>query len=226
MALDPEHKLVLAVVIAKRSNSAALTLLGAVKRKIPPLPPAPRRQRHRQRRRKSQLTQRRRQRVLLLATDGYPAYPRAVELTFGTPPPPGLRHAVVQKHRDEQGHVVCVERRAAVGTMKDLARALAASPVSVVANTAFVERHNATDRHRNARKHRRTYRFSKDWGVHEAVSHFTYYTYNFCWPVRTLPHQRGDGTHQPRTPAMSAGLTDHVWTLTQWLQQVVTGLSG
>src|SRR5262249_56980670 len=79
------------------------------------------------------------------------------------------------------------------------------------------ERQNATDRHRNARKGRRTYRFSKDWEVHEAVTYFTLFSYNFCWPVRTLRRgERGSGYAQ-RTPAMVAGLTDHVWTLEEGL---------
>ena len=43
------------------------------------------------------------------------------------------------------------------------------------------------------------------------MGYFTYYTYNFCWPVRTLaqeladPHSKTKRT--PRTPAMAAGLT-------------------
>ena len=53
-------------------------------------------------------------------------------------------------------------------------------------NTSFVERQHATDRGQNARKARRTYRFSKDWRVHEAMTYFTLYRYNFCWVVRTL----------------------------------------
>ena len=85
---------------------------------------------------------------------------------------------------------------------------------------------------RNARKQRRTYRFSKDRGVHEAVTYFTYYTYNFCWCVRTLAQriiQRGkrkDRTKwKQKTPAMAAGLTDHVWSLDQWLSYPIAGLS-
>jgi hypothetical protein len=49
-----------------------------------------------------------------------------------------------------------------------------------------VERENGTDRHRNARKARETYRSSKDWWIHEAVTYLTMYAYNVCWPVRTL----------------------------------------
>ena len=41
--------------------------------------------------------------------------------------------------------------------------------------------------------------------MHKAVTYFTMYSYNFCWPVRTL--QR---LGRQRTPAMSAGLADHV----------------
>jgi len=84
-------------------------------------------------------------------------------------------------------------------------------------NTAFVERHNGTDRNRNARKVRKSYCFSKDWYVHNAMTYFTMYSYNFCWPVRTLRSQEQDQRWHSRTPAMSAGLTDHIWSLSEWL---------
>ena len=80
-----------------------------------------------------------------------------------------------------------------------------------------MERHNATDRHHNARKSRKTYRFSKDWRYHEAVTYFTMYSYNFCWPVRTLRRPAEEGRWERRTPAMAAGLTDHVWSLSEWI---------
>jgi hypothetical protein len=53
--------------------------------------------------------------------------------------------------------------------------------------------------------------------VHQAVTYFTMYSYNFCWPVRTLRVKGPDGHWHPRTPAMAAGLTDHVWSLRGWL---------
>jgi hypothetical protein len=83
-------------------------------------------------------------------------------------------------------------------------------------DTVFVERHNGTDRHRNARKARKTYRFSKDWEVHEAMSYFTLYNYNFCWPVRTLRVRDDRGDWRPRSPAIAAGLADHVWSMAEW----------
>ena len=95
--------------------------------------------------------------------------------------------------------------------------ALKSSVCSRTINTSFVERHHGTARGQNARQSRRTYRFSKDWEVHEAMSYFTRYRYNFCWPVRTLRVRGADGRWQERTPAMSAGLADHIWSLEEWL---------
>ena len=48
------------------------------------------------------------------------------------------------------------------------------------------------------------------------MSYFTRYRYNFCWPVRTFGFADGEGRWQERTPAMSAGLADHVWSLEEW----------
>jgi hypothetical protein len=61
--------------------------------------------------------------------------------------------------------------------------ALARSKVSRRINTSFLERQNATDRHHNMRKVRKTYTFSKAWRVHEAMTYFKMYSYNFCWHV-------------------------------------------
>jgi len=71
---------------------------------------------------------------------------------------------------------------------------LVAIAVSNTINTAFVERYNGTDRNRNARKVRKSYCFSKDWDVHNAMTYFTMYSYNFCWPVRTLRVQDQNGS--------------------------------
>ena len=46
---------------------------------------------------------------------------------------------------------------------------------------------------------------------------FSYFSYNFCWPVRTLRIQDKEKRWQKRTPAMAAGLTNHVWSLSEWL---------
>ena len=95
--------------------------------------------------------------------------------------------------------------------------ALGQSRVSRWINTSFLERQNATDRHRNARKVRKAYTFSKDWQVHESMTYFSMYSYNFCWPVRTLAERDDRGCLRRRTPAMAAGLADHVWTMREWV---------
>jgi len=112
---------------------------------------------------------------------------------------------------------VKVETRVVFGCPADVEAALKASLVSRHVNTSFIERQNGTDRNRNARKVRKSYCFSKEWDVHQAMTYYTMYSYNFCWPVRTLATRDELGGRHDRTPAMSAGLTDHVWTLREWL---------
>ena len=170
----------------------------------------------------------------LMTSDEYAGYPGAILAVYGeevTPPrtgkpgrpaapyqaiPDGLNYATVHKTR-EGNRVVAVDRRLVYGSEAGLDAALANSPVSATVNTAYLERHNGTDRHRNARKARKSYCFSKDWDMHAAVSYFTLYSYNFCWPVRTLRQKDALGHWQERTPAMAAGLADHVWSLREWL---------
>ena len=129
--------------------------------------------------------------------------------------PKRLRYATVHKER-EKGRVVQVTTRVVFGTLVAVLAALADSLVSKVVNIAFVERHHGSDRNRNRRKVRKTCCFSKDWEVHEAMTYFTLYSYNFCWPVRTLRVEVGERQYQPRTPAMAAGFTDHIWSIREW----------
>jgi hypothetical protein len=58
---------------------------------------------------------------------------------------------------------------------------------------------------------------NKDIEVHHAASYFVGYCYNFCWSVRTLRVHGEDGHWQQRTPTMAAGLTDHIWSLWEWI---------
>ena len=169
---------------------------------------------------------------LLLTSDEYAPYEGAIQRTFGVPVPapsgPGrprivhrrvfpedLTYATVHKHREGQ-RVVAVDRRLIFGTAATLEGALKRSEVSDAVNTSFLERQNGADRGRNARKVRKTYRFSKDWQVHEAMTYLTMYGYNFCWAVRTLRWRDENNRWQRRSPAMAAGLADHVWTWREW----------
>jgi len=84
-------------------------------------------------------------------------------------------------------------------------------------NTAFVERYHGTDRHRNGRKVRRTAWFSKDWQVHNAVTYFTRYSYNFWLAGTDAPCSSDSGWVAQANPSDGPGLADHVWSLTEWL---------
>jgi hypothetical protein len=210
VALDPEHRLVVSVVPGKRSAENVEQVVQDFKARTGGRP------------------------MKLITSDEYPAYKTALLNAYGTavvPPrtgkpgrpqapykvaPPELQYATVHKTR-EKGRVVKVDFRVVFGTVLGVMTALAQSVVSKAINTAFVERHNGTDRNRNARKVRKSYCFSKNWEVPEAVTYFTLYSYNFCWPVRTLQVRAADGRWRQRTPAMAAGLATHIWTLSEWL---------
>jgi hypothetical protein len=171
--------------------------------------------------------------AMLLTSDGYTAYATAIEETYGIwvqperkpgpgrPPGPrrempmGLVYATVTKRR-EKGRVVEVTQALVFGMACLLAVWLGRSKVSNTINTSFVERNNATDRHQNARKGRKTYCFSRSKRMHDFATYFVSYSYNFCWVVRTL-RVEVDGAWKQRTPAMAAGLADHVWSLREWL---------
>ena len=170
----------------------------------------------------------------LMTSDAYPAYETAIRHVYGetvTPPrtgkpgrpkaatqvvPEGLNYAVVEKTL-KKGRIVDVARRVVFGTWAAVVLALGMSRVSRAINTAFIERENGTARHRNSRKIRKTYRFSKEWRSHEAATFFTMYSYNFCWAVRTLNVKDEEGHWRARSPAMAAGLADHVWSMAEWL---------
>ena len=217
VAFDPAHRLVLSVVPGKRTAAKTEALVKDVHTRTG-------------------------ERMLdLLVSDEYPAYKPAILHTYGEtiiPPhtgmpgrpkkpylvaPAGLQYATVHKTR-HKGRVVHVEVRVVFGQEEAISAALAASPVSTMINTAFVERHHGTDRSRNGRKIRRSLGFSKDWKVHNAVTYFTMYSYNFCWSVRTLRLRGAEGQWEQRTPAMAAGLADHMWSLAEWLTSPVVQL--
>ena len=178
----------------------------------------------------------------LLTSDEYKPYKKAILKAYGKKtmhphtgkrdrpkgsrrvPPKGLKYATVHKRR-RKGRVVKIDLRVIFGSKAEVEAAIETSAVSKTINTAFVERHNGTDRNRNARKVRKSYCFSKDWDVHNAMTYFTMYSYNFCWPVRTLRVQDQNDRWLSRTPAMAAGLTDHIWSLREWLSYPVVQLS-
>ena len=210
VALDSESRLVLSVVPGKRTGENTKQLVRDMRKRTGGKPPR------------------------LITSDEYRPYKTAILDAYGQEvipartgkrgrprapyklAPADLNYAVAHKTR-ENGRVVKMEEKVIFGNEATVQAALEQSKASRKINTAFVERNNGTDRNRNARKVRHTYCFSKDWHIHDAVTYFTMYNYNFCWPVRTLRKKDEQGRWQARTAAMVAGLTDHVWSLAEWI---------
>ena len=209
IAYDPEHRLVLGVEPGARVGEGVEAVVADFKKRTGGRP------------------------MRLITSDEHRPYRDAILQAYGvwaaaTPSgrpvyaphkvaPPSLCYAAVHKVR-RLGRVSAVVIRLVFGTAALLAAALAASAVSRAVNVSFLERQHLTDRHRNARKRRKTYCFSKRWEAHESATYFTLYSYNFRWPVRTLRTRAPDGPRRERTPARAAGLTDHVWSLAEWLR--------
>ena len=82
-------------------------------------------------------------------------------------------------------------------------------------STSYIERSNLTSRHFNSRQVRKTLAFSKALTMHKAAAILEDGYYNLIRPHKSLRIElnQTEKHWQPRTPALSAGLTDHIWTV-------------
>lgn len=69
---------------------------------------------------------------------------------------------------------------------------------------------------------RLTNAFSKKWENHGYHLALYFLFYNFCRAHMTLSKATDDRPSRPTTPAMAAGLADHVWTVQELLTQLAT----
>lgn len=122
--------------------------------------------------------------------------------------------------------LVRVSHRVVFGTLAAIEQVLAAHGWQI--NTAFIERVNLTIRQHVAAVGRRVMTLCKgEDGLRRQLALSQTYD-NFCVPHASLRQPlpqpeptKGNGSAKhwrPRTPAMVAGLTDHVWTLREVLR--------
>ena len=134
-----------------------------------------------------------------LTTDGLKAYIEAVDHIFG--PSIDFAQLVKSYKSDETGRI---ERRYSPGDFVSAVKMpICGDPDLDRVSTSYVERQNLTMRMSMRRLTRLTNGFSKKWENLEKVLalHFAYY--NFCRVHLSLRV----------TPAMEAGITNHIWTL-------------
>ena len=229
--IDPDSKLLLATVVGKRTLMYAQSLIHAITSVLAPGV------------------------VPLFLSDQLAHYATAILTHFGhwvevprrskygpAPKPrwvplPELNYAQVVKRRVE-GRVVEVTQRVVFGCAETIEAILSNAGHKI--NTAFIERVNLTLRAHIPALGRKVSSFAKTVaGLAQQVSVTRAY-YNFCLPHRSLriplPEPittKGAGSPkrwQPRTPAMAAGITDHIWTMERLLlfrvppwRQEVTG---
>lgn len=142
-------------------------------------------------------------------------------------PPANLLYAQVVKQR-QKGRVVEVTQKVIFGNEAAIQARLAASTTSQTINTSFVERNNLTCRQCNGRLSRKVLSFSKDltWMEKHLWLSFSYYHFvlphtSLAQPLPEPQPTRGIGGSLKKTllvtPAMKAGITDHVWTMEELL---------
>jgi IS1 family transposase/lambda repressor-like predicted transcriptional regulator len=145
-----------------------------------------------------------------LTTDGHSVYVAAVGLAFKGQP---IDWAQIQKiyKSDPSG-----ERRysppVCTGTY---VRVLKGEPDPDKISTSYVERQNLTMRMHMRRFTRLTNAFSKKVENHAAAVALHFMAYNFARPHQSLLQPNENGPATKRTPAMAAGVADHIWTLTE-----------
>jgi IS1 family transposase len=218
VAMDPESKLLLGLDVGDRTLAMAQRFVHQVAQVLAP-DCAP-----------------------LFLTDGFREYLTALLTHYGQwvqparrqatgplpkprwMPQPGLLYAQVVK-TVRRRRLVDVRHRVVFGTMEAVNAVLA--PLGWHINTAFVEWLNLAIRQHIAAVGRRVSTLCKgEDGVRQQLALYHAY-YNFCLPHASLrqplpqplpTHGTGSATQwRPCTPAMAAGLTDHVWSLREVL---------
>ncbi|HEX2244394.1 MAG TPA: transposase [Gammaproteobacteria bacterium] len=201
--LDMDSRLRVARGIAKNETLASIEVFTTLKRRGHPDGPPP------------------------TISDGWGGIDEAMVEVYGSVPeycgrgrPPTRKQAgaawqYVQmvKQRDQCGRVHGVNIRVVCGQQSDVLALLGKS-------TAYIERSHLTSRLFNGRQGRKTLAFSKNLALNRAAAVWEDSYYNLVRPHKSLRLPIPDDSvrrWQPRTPAMAAKLTDHIWTVKELL---------
>ena len=162
-------------------------------------------------------------RPLLFCTDGLVSYIRAVRESFRDPVHTGTggrprlrpwRHGLIAQvvKRYERRRVVATERRLVDGTPARVETLRRRSQGDGGIKTASIERLHATFRERLASLTRRGRALARQTLTLQHGMYLIGTVYNFCTPHASLASVGGR-----TTPAMAAGITEHVWTVRELL---------
>ena len=129
-------------------------------------------------------------------------------------PGAGWQYLQMVKQR-KNGRVRGVKAKTIYGDEREVRELLGES-------TSYVERTNLTSRHMNGRLVRKTLGYSKELGMFRASSIWEEAVYNLARALKSLriqsPEQAGNRRRWvKRSPAMAAGLTDHIWEIEELL---------
>lgn len=130
-------------------------------------------------------------------------------------PVEGWHYTQMVKQRDAKGNLIGVDIRVIYGDETTLAQ--------TGTRTVYVERTNLTSRLMNGRLVRKTLGFSKELTMLEASCAWEDVVYNLTRSVKTLRVEVMPQTNRrwiQRSPAMAAGITDHIWSIRQVLRAV------
>jgi transposase-like protein len=173
--------------------------------------------------------------TILVCVDGLASYVTAFTRVFRDPqrtgrrgrpqllPTAGMLLGQVIKHRAGRC-LTGVTRRVVRGTEAAIAAVLMATGTGTGINTAYIERLNATFRGALSPLTRRGRAIARSTEALTAGMYLVGCAYNFCWTHDSLRVNTGSGQRRKwreRTPAMAAGLTDHCWTMREWLSQPI-----
>jgi len=167
-------------------------------------------------------------RPLLLAVDGLASYVTAFRKAFRTALPrrkgelgrPQLiswpNIAIVQVVKQRMDGQLNISRRIVQGSETMVTSLIQKTQGEGVINTAFIERFNATFRQRLNCLVRRTRTLARKVKTLETGMYVVGCLYNFCNPHHSLRLKLSVGRFGyrwvQRTPAIAAGLADHIWT--------------